>query len=1119
MLLLDLRFASYGCMDNRVINLGGVSFNEASPILDSHQRCATLLPNTEDAGLSIKDSTVVNGFFSSSSFTIYFKYKIDKRNVNEYMPILSTRNTNEEDTRDIISIEEGKYFQFKFNDTSMVYSTPIDWSFDNRWHTFTLTKYTNRWSKYSYFYIDGIQVCPALVLSGSFQSGNELIIGNSVLSGNEYIHKVFTAGGLSIDNFVITNDIVYTKDFVPPNLYFSGTDSISNYFLYDESNSIENSERYTMKELEKQIHYGTYYFNRHQLDYLPRRCKLNWHQVNSSWYKSNKEYTIKHSRNTTIIEVSGIEFEMNFYSNENHYLEGNMYKLYKDGIIQQIFMLFLDEKFIPLSQIDIRRSDRYTTLFFPNRDSELNPRVQSLEIVTIPFRVIYEEYKGERADLSPLYAFNNDGKFDYSSASIFYYIDPDHCLKGTSGSGIINQIGIQDQVYEDPNSSTSENVNNYMKYVWRYGELQTKYFIGDSALMYFMAWDNGYVKPGDKVLLYKNTTLVDPSLYRIEGYDLLQFYNYKKLKIKNTDLFTMQIITDTAGSDLHLFQDLADMEFAWVTATVDNQSVFNIPKISVTDGFDYHKFIVFRGSVSMEGQYRYIIDIKKNTLTLTNPEDFVPLGASLLFVYARTKRANAYGKLHPKPYFFYVETYNHNGKTMIQLPEDKKHGFVFTMENSMLFIQDVFISPQRYMIKDGTLTFVQTGDTFPNNKRGTVVCFKMLSDLEDPTNREDEIRKEQLDKGNRFFLYDLNIDKRYQITLDNFVCFDDQGRYIPDLYGKVYPMNIIKYLRTSRPTERVPRYLTCVYFSDSLENKANCIYPNNTNYIKDYITMKEGIYELDPLFDDFMKRFDYHHKQDLQYGENLSNALNYVMTYNQNRMDNIYEDHSTTARFRLDTKWFKSNMKKQIDGTYTLDLFVNPFFKSTEYKEYCIIFINGVYCLWNKNTTYNGNIATFHMYASTSIADTDRIDLIRFYKHNNLLEDVANICTVQKSVSKSIASIIRVGKLYTLDISSRIDVIAPYSTEFNATINVTLDNYPQLINDFEKDLFDAILHVPYKLRWDLFNASIIVSDVKPGIQDPGPSIPGSKPEYYEIYSRINTTEKVDCDIYCTITVL
>ena len=96
-------------------------------------------------------------------------------------------------------------------------------------------------------------------------------------------------------------------------------------------------------------------------------------------------------------------------------------------------MLFLDEVFIPLSQIEIRRSDRYTTLFFPNRDAELNPRVKSLEIVTIPFRVIYEENKGERANLKPLYAFNNEGKFDYSSASVFYYIDPDHCLKGTSG--------------------------------------------------------------------------------------------------------------------------------------------------------------------------------------------------------------------------------------------------------------------------------------------------------------------------------------------------------------------------------------------------------------------------------------------------------------------------------------------------------------------------------------------------------------------------------------------------------------------------------------------------------------------------------------------------------------
>ena len=37
---------------------------------------------------------------------------------------------------------------------------------------------------------------------------------------------------------------------------------------------------------------------------------------------------------------------------------------------------------------------------------------------------------------------------------------------------------------------------------------------------------------------------------------------------------------------------------------------------------------------------------------------------------------------------------------------------------------------------------------------------------------------------------------------------------------------------------------------------------------------------------------------------------------------------------------------------------------------------------------------------------------------------------------------------------------------------------------------------------DAINASITVSDVKIGIPNPGPSIAGSKQEYYEIYSRI-----------------
>ena len=73
--LLNLQFDENGCTDTRVVNLGGVTFNEPSPLVRKSLRCATYNVFDKSAGLYIDDIGIRNAI-NGQEFTIYFKYYI-----------------------------------------------------------------------------------------------------------------------------------------------------------------------------------------------------------------------------------------------------------------------------------------------------------------------------------------------------------------------------------------------------------------------------------------------------------------------------------------------------------------------------------------------------------------------------------------------------------------------------------------------------------------------------------------------------------------------------------------------------------------------------------------------------------------------------------------------------------------------------------------------------------------------------------------------------------------------------------------------------------------------------------------------------------------------------------
>jgi hypothetical protein len=110
-------------------------------------------------------------------------------------------------------------------------------------------------------------------------------------------------------------------------------------------------------------------------------------------------------------------------------------------------------------------------------------------------------------------------------------------------------------------------------------------------------------------------------------------------------------------------------------------------------------------------------------------------------------------------------------------------------------------------------------------------------------------------KGRRFPFYNLNIDKKRKLTLENITAFDQNGEYVDDLMGYIYNMNIIKQLYTSDPS-RVVQYIQIVYHDWSEDNYANITLPDNDDFIKNYLCMFTEFEELDKHFEEFVSEYD-----------------------------------------------------------------------------------------------------------------------------------------------------------------------------------------------------------------------------------------------------------------------
>ena len=1115
--LLQLNFDSNGCTDTRVANVGQVNFKTESAIKRDQGRSA-YFPPYSNAGLRFTDST--NSIKSlledpNKEFTIYFNYKINRRYIRRDMnilPIISYRVGN--DIIPCVYINKGKnlVLDLEFADQKLkFYSRDISYTFNDRWHNIVITRINNTYA----IYIDGVKNTESINYNGV--KFGELYVGLYRLTSSN-IAKTFHNGCL--DDICITDKVNYFENFVPPTLYWKGYDSIDN-FPYHSMHNINNLDPDLAFQMEKNREHTVQQIIRNQAGNIPYRMKIEWYTDNEYFINDTELVRVRDDKRTyTVLRIFMVENLHMFVDNTERFGEWDAFTEVSIKYTMWPFVLFINKKFIALSRIKIIKSDHWYTFII--QDLPATVKVTDVKMLFIPFRCLYEEYRGERPDKQVLYSFKENGKFATDGADFYYYLD-DIRNPNLKCSGIRREV-IPDSIlkYEPPGSGPVESTQ-LMHYSWRYGNFETKRNDGTSTYVYFMAWDNGFIKPGDEVLLYAGTTLIDKVHYRVVGYDLLEFFNYYTLGIENK-LITMCIITDNR-EDEWLFQDYTDTKIVQVTATQNNQNVFKIPDVSDDMSVQFDKFLLFKGSVCLENYKRYKINYENGTVILLHPSDWMALGRNLTFVFVRLHKGDEWGPFWMKPIFQHIEiavTDTINGFTTanplksFDLPEPQK--YKYSMSNTMLYVHDTFIPPQRYrIVNNKTVEFVQPGDGLLGFPNITIVLIKMATQLEKDTARNKMVI-EQYRKGKRFVLTNTGIDKKRKITLENITAFDQNGEYVDDLMGYIYNMNVIKQLYTSDPMQRVVESIQIIYHDWSEENYANITLPDNDNYIKNYLCMFTEFEELDKHFDAFISEYEDKYRKyfpwaspkiQYQYGVNLAKELQYQTYYNQDKFDAVYERKRTVTRKTFNKDTMNAELKL-VNGRYTMSIPQNTkWFINNIYDTYSLFFRNGYLIDHEQSVKYVGNECKLSL--PSKLTTYEWFESIDCHKQLNKLDPIPygiknfnpppSINYIPNPYSPSGTNIYK-------DINTTV-IVQEHHYQDILNISVKVDWFYKAniaINELPPDRikeFGINLHISADWQKDpLMTISITTWT------DPPPYVPpaGWKgPEYYDIYMKITTT--------------
>ena len=978
-MLLQARFNENGPTNSDITAIGdGLSFSKQSRLYENGARTVFFEPFT-NTGLRVQGTSLsttsnfIGGINDERQYCIYFKFKIDltSRMSTSPIPILSYLSPNTDAATKWLMIEDNSKFVYYLDNNTPFYTDNCSYVFDGKWHTFLL----NRSYGLVQIYLDGFK-------KSEFEiEGNPNIKGTSAIYIG-YIDGVTNRPSFELDDICILDHLVYYQNFIPPNKYWVGEDVIENYHMssVDIGSYMSNA---VADQTTQSILYSITNMDELQLNWVPHHLDIVWHEED---YLYNREQFQRLTGSSDFRAFRVIGLQQDLLLDSNRFIDlTNAKEAVEDGYMSP-FLVFVDKVYYKLSDVYVVKSDEYITLFVDgyNNHDKYN-RVQSLDIVLIPFKCIYEEGQPVRNDHPIIYSFNDKGLFDIVSRYSIYYKDSELAKEIDVGPILIDH-----KLLGEANLPDS---------IWRYGYLilQSLDENTNTAIFRFQSKNNTRrAYPADTVILYRNKTSLQNYQFTVTGADLIKFtfqnpQEYRELTHK---LISMQILSEsniTLGDESLSYNQNISMKTVIVRATIDHQIEFPIPEVYDNKGNRYYEYLVFKNGVCLNGKGRYELTIDNN-IKLTSRTDIMNPPSSLTFVFLKSEETNNQFMLyHPMAKYLYTRTgadqvpvvSGHVSK--IKIPE--YWNVVYTKNNIIMFANGSLVIPERYEIEDGYVVmkddYINSYDGqpgFPLNKEVTFVLIKMVTDYDEPYQDRWKEFHQLTKNGHRFILRDLNIDGSIKITSTNLTVFDIEGRYMWPIQCEVFSGNVVKSIKSLQDSSSyLAQYLVCVYSKvKSLENRSHLSIPDNFRFLKEYLMIHQEFFELDKVFKQLSTDYSISLNNQETYHENLTRALFYTMHYNEWLYLDLYKRFSEVQRMTVDPKIINNKLSQN-----SAKWFLRSEFKDSSHRSYMIFFENGLLPEWYSSIKYDMN--TYELTFNAPLDENSDIELFKFHNMNNTL--------------------------------------------------------------------------------------------------------------------------------------
>jgi hypothetical protein len=231
---------------------------------------------------------------------------------------------------------------------------------------------------------------------------------------------------------------------------------------------------------------------------------------------------------------------------------------------------------------------------------------------------------------------------------------------------------------------------------------------------------------------------------------------------------------------------------------------------------------------------------------------------------------------------------------------------------------------------------------------------------------------------------------------------------------------------------------------------------------------------MDRYFNYLFEEYDFDHTKDKSYGENLSNSLDYIVQYNQNRLDDVYDARATAYRTQLDPSSINDSLTNNGDGTYKWNIPRDQYDNNSS-RTYRLFFQDGILADWNDNIKETTN--DLEITLDSKLDTSSKLESIDFKNMSNFLLPLNYIPRADMHVDSDINCTLITGNVFNHYFQSFMSIKEYLNNYFTSTIDIPYGyDYIEANNPLEDDLFTASIIVRLDMYQDLFGATLEISE-------------------------------------------